>query len=385
MSTCEPGDRELSAAMIDPIYFAEYLPNIKAISLIIQLDESCFATKLDFTSLTRAILHYESEEHLEYSLDIVLPNEVKASLLSLEIKDRSSELSLRLPASPQLDREGKTPQNGREAWTITKYPWEASDLQQHRSSILLACSGCQKPFMDKKGGISTWKSMPSENWAEMMDFWHCHKPKTGNEPKTVKDYNKSLVPAKGTAMVGGVYFYIDKTSLINLDEEKGVVRCCHCHARIGSVDQFGVFLLNKWNLIILGASSLQSHFNGNVFVTSTICDQVEFHSIYSYLLQPDSDDTADPQILLKIFNPNISYTTTDSISAKAGLKVFFSIDRAEFPKLMQTTGDVEILKFPASVINETKKELEWINSHLPAKAQHFGQWAVGVMERYEGS
>jgi len=22
----------------------------------------------------------------------------------------------------------------------------------------------------------TWKDLPSENWAEMMDFWHCHKP-----------------------------------------------------------------------------------------------------------------------------------------------------------------------------------------------------------------
>jgi hypothetical protein len=21
-----------------------------------------------------------------------------------------------------------------------------------------------------------WKDLPSENWAEMMEFWHCHKP-----------------------------------------------------------------------------------------------------------------------------------------------------------------------------------------------------------------
>jgi hypothetical protein len=21
-----------------------------------------------------------------------------------------------------------------------------------------------------------WKDLPSENWAEMMDFWHCNKP-----------------------------------------------------------------------------------------------------------------------------------------------------------------------------------------------------------------
>jgi hypothetical protein len=24
--------------------------------------------------------------------------------------------------------------------------------------------------------LKTWKDLPSENWAEMMEFWHCHKP-----------------------------------------------------------------------------------------------------------------------------------------------------------------------------------------------------------------
>lgn len=379
-----PKDIDLSVNMIDPVYFAEYLPNIKAISLIIQLDETCHATKLEFMSLTGAVLHYKTNQDMEYTLDIILPNEIKASLLSLEIKDQSSELSFRLPASPQLDREGISPQNGKDAWTITRYPWEASDLQKHRSSVLLACSACQKPFLVKRGSILSWKPMPSENWAELMDFWHCHKPKTECEPKTVKDYNKALIPAKSTAMVGGSYFCIGKDSLINLDEKDGVIRCCHCRTQVGSVDQFGVFLLSKWNLVLLGESSLKSSFNGNVFVTSTICDQIEFHSIYSYYLQSDTDDTNDPQILIKIFNPNISYTTTELVSSKAGLKVFFSVDKADFPKLMQTTGDVEILKFPAPIIRETKRELEWINAHLPEKARRFGQWAVGVMERYQG-
>ena len=28
--------------------------------------------------------------------------------------------------------------------------------------------------MDAK--VRSWKDLPSENWAEMMDFWHCHRP-----------------------------------------------------------------------------------------------------------------------------------------------------------------------------------------------------------------
>lgn len=27
-----------------------------------------------------------------------------------------------------------------------------------------------------KNTIKAWKDLPSENWAEMMEFWHCHKP-----------------------------------------------------------------------------------------------------------------------------------------------------------------------------------------------------------------
>jgi len=26
------------------------------------------------------------------------------------------------------------------------------------------------------GKLAAWKDLPSENWAEMMEFWHCHKP-----------------------------------------------------------------------------------------------------------------------------------------------------------------------------------------------------------------
>ena len=51
-----------------------------------------------------------------------------------------------------------------------------------------------------------WKDLPSEGWAEMMDFWHCHKP---DEPhmhdhgSLKKGYaaNSQLALKQGIAMV----------------------------------------------------------------------------------------------------------------------------------------------------------------------------------------
>jgi hypothetical protein len=41
--------------------------------------------------------------------------------------------------------------------------------------VELTCKSCEGVIVSK-GKIRQWKDLPNENWAEMMDFWHCHKP-----------------------------------------------------------------------------------------------------------------------------------------------------------------------------------------------------------------
>lgn len=65
-------------------------------------------------------------------------------------------------------------------------PWTTADMA---SSTRIRCRGCGTPFLREShphhgAGESDqsilrgwlWKDLPSGNWAEMMDFWHCHKP-----------------------------------------------------------------------------------------------------------------------------------------------------------------------------------------------------------------
>lgn len=66
----------------------------------------------------------------------------------------------------------------REELTDDHVPWTAADMS---SSTRIRCYACGTPFLNEsslrdssQGWI--WKDLPSGNWAEMMDFWHCHKP-----------------------------------------------------------------------------------------------------------------------------------------------------------------------------------------------------------------
>jgi hypothetical protein len=67
-------------------------------------------------------------------------------------------------------------------------PWTATAMS---TCMGLRCRFCDHVFLDSctlrpSDGRAdtatlpawTWKDLPSANWAEMMDFWHCHKPDT---------------------------------------------------------------------------------------------------------------------------------------------------------------------------------------------------------------
>ena len=61
-------------------------------------------------------------------------------------------------------------------------PWPAKDLKE---SSEFRCRSCGEVVVGK-GAVRVWKDLPSENWAEMMDFWHCHKPSV-HEPNCSTD------------------------------------------------------------------------------------------------------------------------------------------------------------------------------------------------------
>jgi DNA-directed RNA polymerase subunit RPC12/RpoP len=139
--------------------YAELLSNIRQISVIAALDTPCdSSTKVELSpDGQRFLLHHGGSVNT-----LNLPGSALASFqLQLPILG-AKELSWRLP----LAGEPRVPSAENSA------PWSAKDLKE---STEFRCRDCGEVIVAKKR-IAVWKDLPSENWAEMMDFWHCHKP-----------------------------------------------------------------------------------------------------------------------------------------------------------------------------------------------------------------
>lgn len=171
---------------------AEFLPNIRQITLYITHPADLQPT-ITLSESRRAVtvsLPAPLEDVLE---TIKLPVRVNAEsrrVLDLELNSRRQrvdgsqdedgrrEMSFRMQIDPsEIVLQG-------EEITGDYVPWMAGDMG---SLTRLRCRGCGNVVLDKarsKVGNANespstgwaWKDLPSGNWAEMMDFWHCHKP-----------------------------------------------------------------------------------------------------------------------------------------------------------------------------------------------------------------
>lgn len=175
---------------------AELLPNIRQITLYvslpqipalertrpeIQLSESCKSVTVSlpepFDYVAKTIkLPARVTDATRQTLNID-----KASSSPGKLTSSGYDFSVRMhidPSDPVLAPRDEL---------IDDYvPWTAADMS---SSTRIRCRGCGTPFLKDPGpdhvaeesGRSLlsswlWKDLPSGNWAEMMDFWHCHKP-----------------------------------------------------------------------------------------------------------------------------------------------------------------------------------------------------------------
>lgn len=107
--------------------------------------------------------------------DLLLPGTVTAPPVLPVPSAPTKSLSWRLPLAASHPSPGPL---GHDHYPTP--PWSAADLE---SGSPVACRQCGNAVVPA-GAISSWKDLPSENWAEMMEFWHCHKP----EPHDHQDH-----------------------------------------------------------------------------------------------------------------------------------------------------------------------------------------------------
>lgn len=307
-------------------YYAEYLSRINSVSLSVESDECIEKLEIGGPSM-----HVLNEV-------IVLP----APVLPASVELGSSKTSLRLPCSTiqEHDRSNQWAKNP---------PWTASELSKQK--VIAKCRHCDHVLAKS---IAVWKQLPSEHWAELMDFWHCHKPHTHGEEFNPAYAVSKFEPQPSLAYVSDAYLLIHPDDLDS---------CPHVSGE----------KVWKWDVTLSGAQ-IESY-PTQVFAASILCELIDSHAIYSFHLH---DPDQQLRLLVWVFNRDIYYTSTGQLP-KHGLKVMYSLDPAQFPTLYQTRGDVEDVILPLNAVSELRRTLEESTAKLPENASQFGPWKIGLL------
>uniref|UniRef100_A0A093VTM9 Ubiquitin-conjugating enzyme E2-binding protein n=1 Tax=Talaromyces marneffei PM1 TaxID=1077442 RepID=A0A093VTM9_TALMA len=172
---------------------AELLPNIRQLTLHVSLLKSASEIDLRESTITltescRAVTVSTHHQGVELVETLKLPVKVtdasrrnlsfaghRVDIGGAEPEAQTAEYSFRLQVDP--NDTGLTIPN--QVLQDDDYvPWTASDVS---TCVALHCRFCKQTIVDTTSKADTsspwqWKDLPSGNWAEMMDFWHCHKP-----------------------------------------------------------------------------------------------------------------------------------------------------------------------------------------------------------------
>lgn len=173
--------------------YAELLSNLRQLSIVATLPSASNGTTTASLSQDAAVITVEHEGERQ---QLTLPEKPRAGPLMIP-SQAAAILSWRLP----LPSSGPSPP--RFSLEDQPLPWSAIDL---KPGAPVLCRGC-RGIIVAKDSITVWKDLPSENWAEMMEFWHCHKPHDNKQPQdtsaTTKGYgaNNTISPQKGVGLV----------------------------------------------------------------------------------------------------------------------------------------------------------------------------------------
>lgn len=173
-----------------PLIYAELLSNIRQISIIAALETPCDST-------TRSDLSEDGKLFTLYHRGIKtildLPGQVAPATQLQRPALGSKELSWRLPVSGPAQRPDVEDLSN-------EGPWSAKSMKEDSEFL---CRNCGTVII-RNGSVKDWRDLPSENWAEMMDFWHCHKPSdhgnhgsNGHSDSSDAEGAEKLVTSKG--------------------------------------------------------------------------------------------------------------------------------------------------------------------------------------------
>ncbi|KAF2636710.1 hypothetical protein P280DRAFT_472921 [Massarina eburnea CBS 473.64] len=169
----QTSEQRLAPNQSSIVLYAELLLHIRTVTLFASLRTvHTRETKAKLsTDGCEIIVSHEGEE-----ARIRVPIQVQGggdAALQLPAQPPSKELTLRLQVEEKegTDLLGALQSEERKHNIV---PWDGATLNGMKG-VEIQCNSCGGAVLGETK-VREWRDLPNENWAEMMDFWHCHKP-----------------------------------------------------------------------------------------------------------------------------------------------------------------------------------------------------------------
>ncbi|KAH6630712.1 ubiquitin-conjugating enzyme E2-binding protein [Chaetomium sp. MPI-SDFR-AT-0129] len=405
----------------DCALYAELLTNIRQISLAASLPSPCDAsTQISISSDCRTI----QLQHRGITSSLVLPAKVSRGSTLLPIQDKqkgSTSVSWRLLLDTAV-----APQ----AHQVDQIPWSATDLDP---SSGVTCRHCTAGIVGQ-GSVKVWKDLPSENWAEMMEFWHCHKPdhhhhnqgngtgKADEASLAARGYGaSSIITAQtGVGFVDLTTFLFEESDCRNLTlslstyDQGSVDRqslpletdssklprnlnvfCSSCRTQLGFFNfRSSAVTLLKWQVSCSSISSASPGIPECLAATliSTISRSGSSKSLITAADgvtpgESDSPELGESAIHIWVLNSSIVYSSSGTPQSTPAIKLLYRplpLEDAD-KMLASVTCESQEICLPAAARREIIRHLEASNGLLPPTERMFKEWKVGLLTRGDGT
>ncbi|OQO06234.1 hypothetical protein B0A48_08822 [Cryoendolithus antarcticus] len=369
--------------------YSEYLVSIRTLSVLIDLDS--LSQPETRATISPDGVSVQVQHHGDVA-GVQLP-------VTLQSQDRGQ---LQIPAVPSTRLQYRF-QIYEEVSSNTDssaiIPWTAADLSDPAE---LSCRRCDAVIV-ARGAVKEWKDLPSENWAEMMDFWHCHKP---NEPHAHDQHTDEkgyaaqdrLTAQRAVGLVNVTSFLLSAddcgnilsatpSSHANSNDKEAILYCASCNASIGTFDDMTQsYKLAKVSLSLSHhPGGARQSFSAELWLSCRLLNAAESQGLRKFTLLSTRLGGA---LLIWIFTPDL-YISSSKATLPQSIRVAKVLWKYA-PSAMDTQGsglDSQSLsegemEMPSFELKAMEHCLERSSLLLPEHATHLMGWNVALLQRF---
>lgn len=355
-------------------YYVELLSRIRSVSVLVEEEDEnvvFIAKKLVQIDSKLIKLILEDEE----SIDIPLPIDVpQIPNLSSCFQQKGNIVSIRLPL---VDAERDRSTNALMSIS-SNYKWNASYLRKSVVNYTFNCSSCNNPLISSTK-VKSVLDMPSELWAEMMDFWHCHKPDT--KSSYIEKFS-SLSPEKNGIITGAYYIAFNSDDdIYGVRKSLGTIQCTGCSKIVGEYDsKVKLDKLFNWELKLCHHGKMEI-FQPFYYTYDTLLDNVNGNAIRIIELSNNSNTKS---ILIWIFNIGLDVIVKDLGLRENSMKLYYTSDKDDIEEERKNRGEIEQVFVLDLIIDSTIQQLTYINKKLPKSSRKMGKnWKLALLYKDE--